>query len=153
MSNKHGRAGANRVPSFWMLALGSILSLLLPAGPAVASADMVGCYSLDGPGGALFHEILQIPGGLGGRSMHDNGSWGTIDTYETAVRDDLEMVEIDLASLGVNASALYGLAGPGAEEIVVVVSAPVSIDGKALSPYVMDVLGAVATLFKVGCGR
>lgn len=153
MSSKRGSADANRVPSFRMLALGAILLLLLPAGPAVASADMVGCYSLDGPGGALFHEILQIPGGFGGRSMHDDGRWGTIDTYETAARGDLAMVEIDLADLGVNTNALYGLAGPRAEEIVVVVSAPVSIDGKGHSRYVIDVFGAVSTLFRVGCGR
>ena len=114
---------------------------------------MIGCYSLDGPTGAPYYEILQIPGGLGGRFMRSDGSWGTTDTFATAPPGDLALVESELADLGVNASALYGLAGE--EEIIAVVSAPVRIDSRqGASQYVLlDMIFGVEAVFKVGCSR
>ena len=114
---------------------------------------MIGCYSLDGPAGAPYYEILQIPGGLGGRFMRSDGSWGTTDTFATAPPGDLALVESELADLGVNVSALYGLAGE--EEIVAVVSAPVRIDSRQVpSQYVLlDMMFGVEAIFKVACSR
>lgn len=114
---------------------------------------MIGCYSLDGPAGAPYYEVVQTPGGFGGRFSLRDGSWGTIDKYEPAARGDLAMVESELADLGVNASALYGLAGE--EEIIAVVSAPVRIDSRqGPSQYVLlGMMFGVEAVFKVGCSR